>query len=231
MGLFDSLSGGLSDLGNFVSSNPLAASAVALSPVMAASTGTNLFNSYMSWKNYQLQKDKYQYDQNVQQTTWNREDTAVQRRANDLISAGMSPVLAAGNGAASGAVVSTTAPHMDKIDDVGQNVLNLITMANNIATSKTQQDLNNANANRLNWDTSWYSKRDMPTNMSELGKNAGFLTGAVENLSKKVRENSSPEVNKAYDNRTLKQKLFNSKPQTVWDPKKNQWVLPDQWGK
>lgn len=78
--------------------------------------GSGIVNSVIGGKNYQLQKDMFKYQKELQKDIFKREDTAVQRRVKDLISAGLSPTLAAGDGAGAGSVVSTTTPQMDPVD-------------------------------------------------------------------------------------------------------------------
>lgn len=70
-------------------------------------------NAYLGAKNYELQKNNYDYLKSAQQTTWNREDNAVQRRANDLQRAGLSKTLAAGSAASSSAPIQISAPQVD----------------------------------------------------------------------------------------------------------------------
>lgn len=99
-------------------------------------------NYEMQLKNYELQKDSYQfqkdsylqnfeYQKNLQQQLFNREDNSVQRRALDLEKAGLSKTLAAGGGAGVGSVVSTSpssasfngsAPQMSNVDLVGRAI-------------------------------------------------------------------------------------------------------------
>ena len=61
-------------------------------------------------KDYQLQVDRMNYEKQLQQTIFNREDNSVQRRTADLKAAGLNPILAAGQGANTGQAVPVHTP-------------------------------------------------------------------------------------------------------------------------
>ena len=61
-------------------------------------------------KSHQLAREQYQYSKSLQDTVFQREDDSIRRRVADLRAAGLSPVLAAGQGARAGAVVPTRPP-------------------------------------------------------------------------------------------------------------------------
>ena len=164
-----------------------------LGGMMGLSAATTAYNIYQ-------QERQYDYERNLQKQVFNREDSSVQRRVTDLRRAGLSPVLAAGNGAASGAVVGVKTP---QADDIAGRYSNLIQMANDIATSKVQRELmeeqkkaaeatanaSNATADQIRWNTKWYKKQPgggMPTNMNSVGQSAGYLTGAVSDVADKA---------------------------------------------
>lgn len=79
----------------------------------AVNYGSNLLSALSGYSNYKLQKKAFEWQKQQQEIMYQREDTAVQRRKADLIAAGMSPVLAAGQGASTSAPVKIEAPQMD----------------------------------------------------------------------------------------------------------------------
>lgn len=99
-------------------------------------TGLSFLQTGLNYKinrdNYNLSRDSYdfnkesylnnfEYQKNLQQQIFGREDNAVQRRAADLQKAGLSKTLAAGDGAGAGSAISTSpfsgsAPHRSPVD-------------------------------------------------------------------------------------------------------------------
>jgi hypothetical protein len=69
--------------------------------------------------NYFNQKEQQNYERKMNQTMMDREDTAIQRRVADLKAAGLSPVLAAGQGASTNPIKATTTPEFRMNQNLG----------------------------------------------------------------------------------------------------------------
>lgn len=74
---------------------------------------TNQTNKDIANQNLQFQNENLQYQKDLQKQIFAREDNAVQRRVDDLVSAGLSPTLAAGSAANAGQAIETQALHND----------------------------------------------------------------------------------------------------------------------
>lgn len=91
--------------------------------------------------NYSNQQENLEYQKKLQQQVFEREDTSVSRRAQDLQNVGLSKTLAAGDGASSGAVISTKAPELNVMDRVATGLGYAQQVAN---IEKTNADTSNA---------------------------------------------------------------------------------------
>ena len=112
--------------------------------------GSNLvvggLNAWQQYKNLNYQKD-------LQNRIFSREDSSVQRRVADLKAAGLSPVLAAGQGASAGPVVSTKAPEFDAGDFT--NALQAMQMQN----TQKQMDLADADITKTHAEQAYIEQQ------------------------------------------------------------------------
>lgn len=123
-------------------------------------TTQNLVNAYSAIeasknaeKNYNLQKENYDYQKSLQQQIFDREDTAVARRVADLEASGLNKNLAVGSSANSGSVVSTTVPQKDMswINKLKFN-LDYISAIEDIKQKRIQTQIMQADATKLSAD-------------------------------------------------------------------------------
>ena len=97
-----------------------------------AQVGGGLLNTYLQYR-------QQEYDKRLQRTIFEREDSSIQRRVADLEAAGLSPVLAAGQGAGTGQTVQVTPPQFQKPDI--SDAMALMKMEADISQTRAQTEL------------------------------------------------------------------------------------------
>lgn len=90
--------------------------------------------------NFGLGLMNYNYQKDLQKKMFEREDTSIARRVADLRASGLSPVLAAGQGASAGPVVPVKPPEVSGLDQMAQIYMNLITQQANVSHTKADMD-------------------------------------------------------------------------------------------
>lgn len=164
-----------------------------------ATAGASLYGAYDQMKtndlNFQLQKENLEYQKSLQQTIFNREDNAVQRRVADLKAAGLSPTLAAGSAASAGQAISTKGP---------ERTSNLEAMASlaNVRTMLAEQQRAQTEADRAKVQLQ-ADKRDLQYmkahGLAPMEVNQSWQQRLVNIIAPWLEENFSPSVSHSAD--------------------------------
>lgn len=114
--------------------------------------------------NLNFQKDVLAYNKSLQDRMFEREDNAISRRVADLRQSGLSPTLAAGQGAGAGSAIKVEAPKVNAVShtfgsainnavSAGQGVLSLIGQKENISRTREETKLIEFQKERMKADT------------------------------------------------------------------------------
>lgn len=127
--------------------------------------------------NYFSQKENLDYQKELQQESWERDDTAVQRRMKDLEAAGINPLMAAGSAAGNSPVVHTEAPQLDTgvISKGSDQIMQGLSMTKDFAVKDAQAQLLQAQRDSVVADTEYKraitpGAADLQTSQTELNR-------------------------------------------------------------
>ena len=147
-------------------------------------------------QNYDSEVEQQAYDRDLQQTIFDREDSSVSRRVSDLKNAGLSPVLAAGQGARAGAPISSQAPkqtpsqrgqtgkqmnaaNMAQMVGMGQVIKDMSKTSAETKLIQLQQEQTKAQTERIKQD---YTQKEtsFPLQMENMLNNNSYLKQTLE---------------------------------------------------
>lgn len=136
-------------------------------------------------ENLDFQKEQWEYNKNLQQTMFNREDSSVQRRTADLHKAGLSATLAAGGSASVGPTVSTSAPQGQRaqIEQVNlAHAMEAMRMKQDIARTDADIARTKQEIQLRNESAKWRRSRGLAPDDTLQGKTGELLraTGVVQ---------------------------------------------------
>ncbi|WNK15115.1 MAG: DNA pilot protein [Microvirus sp.] len=140
--------------------------------------GKTQVEAFSGSADYNAQVANLDWQKAAQQTTWDREDTAMQRKVNDLKAAGLNPVLAAGGaGSPTSAPIHTDAPQWGS-NNLGHNaqvtanaISDVLIKKSSIAQTQAQTEATNAQARKTNAEADLVEKTN-PANVDVVTQTA-----------------------------------------------------------
>lgn len=153
---------------------------------------TNRMNYDVAMKNFGLQQENLNYQKDLQQQIFNREDTAYQRTANDMLAAGLNPLSMNGTNGA-GEVISTTPSQIDythqgyQAQQAQLNNINLLNGISQIAGFVDNMITQGAKRDSLRADVEAKNIKNMrdTAELLRFVDSNGFNKGSLKNQFKK----------------------------------------------
>lgn len=152
--------------------------------------------------NFGLGLMNYNYQKDLQKKIFQREDTSIARRVADLRASGLSPVLAAGQGASAGPVVPVKPPEVSGLDQMAQIYMNLITQQANVSHTKADIDRISKQMEFLSSgiDLNQYKKNQLKAQTDKINKETvgQIIRNGQDALTYKLMEKSGTGKNSGY---------------------------------
>lgn len=201
--------------------------------------GSSIYQSYIDKGNLNLQKQNFDYQKKLNERIFSREDTAIQRRVRDLRAAGLSPVLAAGQGARAGNVMSTKAPQRESTGNQMfmqsmSSIMDLMRMKADISKTNAETNLINKQVKKTEADTARTSqltdheKRQFNYKLNKLIDETYYLnnsyTARIKMIQNEVKIKGYQETMAFYENENKKAEAYRSGLDRQWHNELVGWL-------
>lgn len=141
--------------------------------------GKSLFTDIVNYRN---QQEEQQYQRQLQQTIFDREDNALQRGVQDALRAGLSPLSASGAG--TGQIATSVTPHLDdsaKATQAMQFAMDMQTARQNLEIGKDNSNLLKAQKDLVDQQTRESKTRESWENIwNSMYQDLGITPNATE---------------------------------------------------